>query len=69
MRTLFDKATCAHQLHYVEVTDEACKARLRQRNEGGDHEYNLSDEDFALFTSYFFPPTSDEAFEVVLHRL
>ncbi len=68
MRSLFEEARCAHQLHYLEVTDEVCKARLRRRNEAGEHEFQASDEDFDLFTSYFNPPSAHEAFEVVLHR-
>ncbi|TAY52933.1 AAA family ATPase [Rhizobium leguminosarum] len=68
MRTLFEGAGCAHQLHFLDVADEVCKARLRQRNEGGEHEFNVSDEDFALFTSHFVPPSPEEGFEVVVHR-
>ena len=68
MRSLFEEAGCAHQLHYLEVDDEVCRARLHRRNEAGEHEYNASDEDFDLFTSYFVPPSADEAFELVLHR-
>jgi predicted kinase len=68
MLTLFEEAKCAHKLHYLDVPDEVCKARLRRRNDGGDHEFNVSDEDFALFTSHFVPPSPDEGFEVVLHH-
>ena len=68
MRTLLDQAGCAHQLHYLDVSDEVCKARLRQRNEGGEHEFNVSDDDFDLFTRHFVPPSSNEGFEVVMHR-
>ena len=68
MRSLFEEAGCAHRLHYLEVADEICKARLRRRNEAGEHEFKASDEDFDLFTSYFIPPSAEEAFEVVLHR-
>lgn len=68
MRTLFETAECTHKLHYLEVPDEVCKARLRQRNDDGEHEFNVSDEDFDLFTSHFVPPSRDEGFEVVLHR-
>lgn len=68
MRTLFEGAECAHRLHYLDVPDEVCKARLRRRNENGTHEFVVSDEDFDLFTSHFVPPSTDEAFEVVLHR-
>ncbi len=68
MRTLFEDAGCAHRLHYLDVADEVCKARLRRRSESGVHEFTVSDEDFDLFTSHFVPPAADEAFEVVLHR-
>lgn len=69
MRTLFEEAGCAHQLHYLDVADEVCKARLRERNQRGEHEFIVSDEDFDLFTSYFVPPSVDEGFKVVLHHL
>jgi hypothetical protein len=32
------------------------------------HEFTVSDEDFDLFTSYFVPPSTDEAFNVLVHR-
>jgi predicted kinase len=68
MRTLFEGAGCAHRLHYLDVADEVCKARLRRRNESGVHEFTVSDEDFDRFTAHFVPPTAEEAFEVILHR-
>ncbi|MFS2176762.1 AAA family ATPase [Rhizobium pisi] len=68
MRTLFEEAGCARQLHFLDVADEVCKARLHQRNEGGEHEFKVSDEDFALFTSHFVPPSAEEGFEVIVHR-
>lgn len=68
MRTLFLDAKCAHQLHYLDVSDELCKARLHRRNESGKHEFAVSDEDFDLFTSHFVPPSNDEGFNVVVHR-
>lgn len=68
MRTLFEGAGCAHRLHFLDVPDEVCRARLRQRNKSGEHEFIVSDEDFDLFTAHFVPPAADEAFEVILHR-
>jgi predicted kinase len=68
MRTLFEGAGCSHRLHYLEVSDKVCKARLRQRNESGKHEFTLSEEEFDLSTSHFVPPSADEMFDVVLHR-
>lgn len=49
------------------MPDETCKARLRQRNSSGTHEYQVSDADFDLFTSYFVPPSDTEGFNVVRH--
>jgi predicted kinase len=68
MRTLFEGAGCAHRLHYLDVADEVCKARVRRRNESGEHEFTVSDDDFELFTSHFVPPSANEGFEVVLHH-
>lgn len=68
MRTIFVEAECAHQLHYIDVPDELCKARLRSRNKGGEHEFNVSEEIFDLFSRHFVPPASDEGFEIVIHR-
>ena len=68
MRTLFEAAGCAHRLHYLDVPDELCKARLRQRNASGKHEFTVTDADFDRFTAHFVPPAADEAFNVVVHR-
>jgi predicted kinase len=67
MRTLFEDAGVAHQLHLLDVSDDVCKARLRDRNAGGAHEFTVTDDDFNLFTSYFSPPTAAEGFNVVVH--
>ena len=68
MRSLFEGAGCAHQLHYLDLADDECKARLRRRNASGEHEFIVSDTEFDLFTAHFVPPHADEAFEVIVHR-
>lgn len=68
MRTVFEEAGCAHQLHYLDVPDDVCKSRLRRRNDDGTHEFTVSDDDFAQITKHFVPPSSEEGFDVVLHR-
>ena len=68
MRGLFEAAGAAHQLHHLDVTDEVCKARLRQRNEEGRHAFTVTDEEFDLFTSYFVAPMPEEGFDVIVHR-
>lgn len=66
MRTLFTGADAAHCLHYLDVSDAECKARLRRRNEEGVHRYQTSDAEFDEITSYFVPPSADEGFNIVL---
>jgi predicted kinase len=68
MRGLFEQAGAPHQLHYLDVPDEVCKARLRQRNEEGRHVFTATDQEFDLFTSYFVAPTAEEGFNVIVHR-
>lgn len=66
-RQLIDDSGVAHQLHFLDVPDEVCKARLRARNASGTHAYQTSDEAFEQITRYFVAPTDDEGFNVVLH--
>jgi len=68
MRTLFEDAGVAHRLHYLDVADDVCKARLRARNASGAHDFTVTDAQFELFTQYFAAPTPDEGFDVILHR-
>lgn len=67
MRGLFERAGADHRLHFLDVPDEVCKARLRARNAAGTHSFNASDAEFDLFTSYFVPPSATEGFEVVFY--
>ena len=67
MRSLFERAGVDHRLHFLDVPDDVCKARLRARNAAGTHDFNTSDAEFDLFTAYFVPPSTDEGFEVVFH--
>ena len=68
LRKLFEQAGCAHRLQFLDVPDDVCKARLRQRNAAGLHEYTVSEEQFDQFTSHFVPPSGDEGFEVVRYE-
>jgi len=66
-RRIFEAAGAAHQLHYLDMSDPLCKARLKLRNESGTHEFAASEADFDLITSYFVPPSADENFNVKIH--
>jgi uncharacterized protein (TIGR02246 family) len=65
MRDIFMKAGVANCLHYLDVSDEECKARLRCRNEDGSHRFNTSEVEFDTITSYFVAPSSCEGFNII----
>jgi predicted kinase len=65
MRSVFEEAGADHCLHFLDVPDEVCKARLRARNAAGTHDFAASDAQFDLITSYFVPPSEAEGFKVV----
>ena len=67
MRGLFERAGVGHRLHFLDVPDDVCKARLRARNAAGTHAFNASDAEFDLFTSYFVPPSPAEGFRIEAH--
>jgi predicted kinase len=68
MRSLVAETKVAHELHLLDVPDAVCKERLRGRNEGGEHPFQVSDAEYDQFTRYFVPPGADEGFDVVVHR-
>jgi len=68
MKGIADEAGVPHLLHWLDVPDEVCKARLRARNASGAHEFAPTDAHFDLLTSYFVPPTAGEGLEIVVHR-
>jgi predicted kinase len=68
MRSIFVKAGAAHRLHFIDLSDAVCKARLRQRNASGTHEFTVSDAEFDEITGYLVPPSADEGFEMIVYR-
>ena len=64
-REIFEKAGSSHLLHYLDVSDEVCRVRLRARNTSGGNPFETSDEDFDQITSHFVAPAADEGFDVV----
>jgi AAA domain-containing protein len=61
------KIAAAHELHLLDVPDSICKQRLRERNAGGAHPFQVSEAEYDQFTSYFAPPGPEEAFNTVVH--
>ncbi len=68
MRSLFERAGASHRIHFLDVPDDVCKARLRARNAAGTHAFKATDAEFDLFTSYFVPPSADEGFDIETYR-
>ena len=66
-RTLFERAGVSHELHYLDVTDEECKRRLRARHAAGGHPFALDDAQFDAITRHFVPPSDKEGFRLVRH--
>ena len=63
-RSIVTEAGADAVLHWIDVPDEVCKARLRARNASGTHEYEASDAIFDQFTAHFLPPQPDEGWTV-----
>jgi len=68
MRSIFEKAGAAHRLHFIDLPDAVCKARLRQRNVAGTHQFRVTDAEFDEITGYLVPPSEDEGFETTIYR-
>ena len=69
MRSLIDQSGAAHELHVLDVPDTICKQRLRERNTGGKHPLQVSEEEYDLIASYFVPPEPSEGFSVIVHTV
>ena len=67
MRGIAEGAQAAHRLHYLDVPDDICKARLRARNASGMHPFSVTDEQFEQLARHFVPPSEAEGFVIVRH--
>ncbi|MEB0206866.1 ATP-binding protein [Pseudomonas sp. CCC3.1] len=67
LRALADGAQVPHCLHYLDVTDDTCRDRLRVRNATGDHDFAATDAEFDLITSYFQIPNVQEGLTIIAH--
>jgi predicted kinase len=69
MRGLIDRSGARHRLYWLDVPDAVCRARLRQRNADGTHDFAASEADYDAITAHFVPPQADEGFEIEHRRL
>lgn len=67
MRSIIDAVEVAHELHVLNVPDDVCKARLHKRNASNQHQYDVDEATFELFTGYFELPADEEGFNVIVH--
>lgn len=67
LRDIATKAGVGHQLHYLDVPDDVCKARLHQRNAEGTHDFAATEAEFEVITSYFVAPGAGEGLEIVVY--
>lgn len=68
LRGLADVAEVSHCVHYIEVDDDTCRARLHLRNQRGEHEFTATDAEFDVITSYFRELVEGEGLRVEVHR-
>ena len=67
-RELFESANVAHELHFIDASDDLCKRQLRQRSEAlPAGSAWTTDAEFDAITAYFQPPGEDEKFNVIRH--
>lgn len=64
LKEIIDQSGAHHLLHYLQVSDDVCKARLRARNATGEHDFAATDEQFEQITRYFVGPTEAEGFQI-----
>ena len=65
MMSIVTESGAQHRLHYLEVSDEVCKARLHQRNTQGEHDFAATEAQFDFITRYFVAPVEDEGFTIL----
>jgi predicted kinase len=65
--SLFQAVGCEHRLHYLDISDETCKSRLKARNASGAHPFQTSEEQFDQITRYFVPPEDGEGFNLIIY--
>jgi len=65
MMSIIKESGADNRLHYLNVSDEVCRARLHVRNVAGAHDFAATDQQFDTITSYFSEPTVDEGFDII----
>ncbi|UUX51272.1 ATP-binding protein [Nisaea acidiphila] len=67
MRGIAEAAEVPALLHYLDLPEASCKARMRGRNAMGEHPFAPTDAEFDLISGYFEAPDPGEGVPVVVH--
>jgi predicted kinase len=68
MRDLLEDITVKHNLHFLDVPDEVCLRRLRERNREGAHAFAATEDQYRRIARHFVPPSPEEGFNIITHR-
>lgn len=68
MKGIVDASGADNRLYFLDVPDDVCKARLRARNQAGEHDFAATDAQFDFITRFFVPPTEVEGFTLVVYQ-
>jgi len=64
-KEMLGSAGVEYELHFLDVSDDTCKSRLKKRNESGLHAFQTSEHEFDIFTRHFVKPTENEGFKII----
>lgn len=67
MRDLLDASGSDHLLHWLDLPDSVCRARIEARNATGEHPFAITEAQFDRIASHFEPPTEAEGFTIRRH--
>ncbi|MEM8643219.1 MAG: ATP-binding protein [Cyanobacteria bacterium P01_G01_bin.54] len=68
-RGLFERANIAHELHFIDVSNDLCKRQLKERSKDKPNGTAFtSDAEFEAITKYFQAPTYEEGFNIIRHE-
>jgi predicted kinase len=69
-RGLFEQAGADHELHFIDAPDALCKQQLKERSKAMPPGTPWTSEaEFDLIMGHFLPPSDDEGFNVIHHRV
>jgi len=67
-RRILDDCGAEHELHFVNTSDDVCKAQLKARSANLPPGTKWTTEaEFDLISSHFLAPALDEGFNVIVH--